>query len=319
MGFIEELETLALGSRIKNLSELLMKDVSKIYKDQGFDFEPRWFTLFQLILQKTEIPVTEIARELNQTHPAVIQVIHSLEKKKLISTKKDKSDQRKRLVSLTKKGKKLAEELKPVWEAIRLTAIEILAESDPDLLDNIKKVEEALKKKSTYQRVKEKLIRSAIEEIEFIPYEEKYIKDFRQLNEDWLNSYLEISEHDRQILSDPTKEIIDKKGKIYLMVSHNKVIGTYALQKISKQDCELSKFTVLKEFRRLRLGERMMEHAIKQASNMKCKTILLFTHYKLKEASKLYRKMSFEVIQDHPDFIDQTGRCSEMLKLTINQ
>jgi len=319
MDFIEELGTLALGSRIKNLSELLMKDVSKIYKDQGFDFEPRSFTLFQLILQKTEIPVTEIARELNQTHPAVIQVIHSLEKKKLISTRKDKSDQRKRLVSLTKKGKKLAEDLKPVWEAIHLTANKILAESEPGLLDNIRKVEDAIKQKSTYQRVKEKLIYSAMEEIKFIPFDEKYIKDFRRLNEDWLKSYLEISEHDRQILTDPVKEIIDKKGRIFLMVSHHKVIGTYALQEMSDMDCELSKFTVMKEYRGLRLGERMLEHAIKQVSNMNCKTIVLFTHYKLKEASKLYRKMGFDVLPGHPDLKDKTGRCSEMMKLTINQ
>ena len=52
MDFIEELGTLALGTRIKNLGELLMKDMSRIYKEQGVDFEPRWFTLFQLIMKK---------------------------------------------------------------------------------------------------------------------------------------------------------------------------------------------------------------------------------------------------------------------------
>jgi len=60
MDFIEALGSVALGSRIKNLSELLMKDVSNIYKDQGIDFEPRWFTLFQLLLKRKEVQVTEI-------------------------------------------------------------------------------------------------------------------------------------------------------------------------------------------------------------------------------------------------------------------
>ena len=315
MDFIEELGTLALGTRIKNLSELLMRDVSRIYKDQNVDFEPRWFTLFQLLLSKTEISVTEIARELNQTHPAVVQVVNSLEKKNLITTRKDKADQRKRLVRLTKKGKKLAEDLVPVWEAIHEAAREILDESAPDLLDNIAKVEMALKQKSTYQRIKAKLIN----EIEFIAFEGKYMNDFRLLNEDWLRTYLEVSDHDRHILSDPVKEIINKNGKIYLLMSEGKVIGTYALQKISDQACELSKFTVIQDFRGLKLGERMLKHAIENAKSMKCNSIMLYTHHKLKEASRLYIKMGFEVIQDHPGLTDKTGRCSQMMQLTINQ
>ena len=289
MDFIEELGTLALGTRIKNLSELLMRDVSRIYKDQNVDFEPRWFTLFQLMLRKTEIPVTEIARELNQTHPAVVQVVNSLEKKRLITTRKDKADQRKRLVRLTKKGKKLAEDLVPVWEAIHEAAREILAESAPNLLDNIAKVEKALKQKSTYQRIKAKLIN----EIEFIAFEGKYMNDFRLLNEDWLRTYLEVSDHDRHILSDPVKEIINKNGKIYLLMSEGKVIGTYALQ--------------------------MLKHAIEKARKLGCNSIVLYTHNKLKEASRLYSKMGFEVIQDHHGLTDKTGRCSQMMQLTINQ
>ena len=319
MDFIEELGTLALGTRIKNLSELLMRDVSRIYKDQDVDFKPRWFTLFQLIIRKTEISVTEIAKELKQTHPAVVQVVNSLEKKRLITTRKDKTDQRKRLVRLTKKGKKLAEDLSPVWEAVHQAAQEILAESEPDLLSNIAKVEKALKQKSTYQRIKEKLINNAINEIEIIAFDEKYLNDFRRLNEDWLRSYLEITDHDRHILSDPVKEIINKNGEIYLLISEGKVIGTYALQKISDQACELSKFTVMKDFRGRKLGERMLEHAIEKAWKLGCNAIVLYTHHELKEATQLYSKMGFEMIQDHPGLTDNTGRCSQMMQLIINQ
>ncbi|NQT77983.1 MAG: bifunctional helix-turn-helix transcriptional regulator/GNAT family N-acetyltransferase [Bacteroidetes bacterium] len=319
MDFIEELGMQALGTRIKNLSELLMRDVSRIYKDQNVDFEPRWFTMFQLILRKTKISVTEIARELKQTHPAVVQVVNSLEKKKLITTRKSKTDQRKRLVSLTKKGKKLAEDLSLVWEAIHQAAKEILAESEPDLLGNIAKVEKALKQKSTYQRIKEKLMNSATEEIELIAFDEKHLNDFRQLNEDWLKSYLEITDHDRHILSDPVKEIINKNGKIYLLISEGKVIGTYALQRISDQACELSKFTVMKEFRGRKLGERMLGHAIEETRKLGCNSIVLYTHHKLKEATQFYNKMGFKVIQEYPHLIDKTGRCSQMLQLIINQ
>jgi len=52
MSFIKELETFAFGSRIKNLSDTLMRDMAMVYKELDIDFEPRWFTFFQLILQR---------------------------------------------------------------------------------------------------------------------------------------------------------------------------------------------------------------------------------------------------------------------------
>ncbi len=317
MNFIEELGTMALGSRIKNLSELLMKDVSRIYKDQGVDFEPRWFTFFQLVLQKKEVSVTEVARELNQTHPAAVQVINSLEKKQLISSKKDKKDQRKRLVRLTAKGKKLAEDLAPVWDAIQQSAIEILAESDPHLIEHIAGIENAIKQKSTYERVVERLSGGAANEFKFIAFDIKYLNDFRQLNEDWLNTYLEISDHDSEVLSDPVKKIINHDGKIYLLRAGENIIGTYALQKIDEQVCELSKFTIMKDFRGQKLGERMLVHVIENAKSMHYKSIMLFTHHALKEATQLYTKMGFEIIEDHPGLIDKTGRCSLAMQLII--
>jgi len=102
-------------------------------------------------------------------------------------------------------------------------------------------------------------------------------------------------------------------------MSGDKVIGTYALQKISDQACELSKFTILEEFRGRKLGERMLEHAIENVKSLKCNSIVLFTHHELKEASRLYSKMGFEVIQEHPGLTDKTGRCSQMMQLIINQ
>lgn len=319
MNFIEQLGTMALGSRIKNLSELLMKDASSIYKDQDIDFEPRWFTLFQLLLQRKEIQVTEISRELNQTHPAAVQVVNSLEKKKLIATRKHKTDQRKRMVRLTKKGRDLAEELAPVWEAIHQSAEEILAESEPALLEHVAKIENTIKQKSTYQRVRERLMENNLNEIEFVSYDERYGKDFRELNEDWLNAYLEISPHDHDVLSDPLNEIIKKRGRIYLMISRNEVIGTYALQQINDQQCELSKFTIKKKYRGWKLGARMMKHIIEEAMSMGCHSILLFTHHKLTNATRLYHKTGFEEIEEHPDLKDHSGRCSMAMQLIINQ
>ncbi len=318
MEFIKELGPFALGSRLKNLSDILIRDVAKVYKEQDVDFEPRWFTFFQLLIQKGEIPVTQIARDLNQTHPAVVQVINILESKKLIITRKDKTDNRRRLVKLSAKGKQLANDLAPLWKIIQMTANEILNESVPDFLEKIEEVEKTIHQQSTYDRIKGKIIQNTIAKMEFIEYDDSYLMDFQKLNEDWLTSYLELTEHDIEVLSDPRGKIINKNGNIFLLISEGKVIGTYALQRINSKVFELSKFTIKKEFRGRKLGERMLQHAIEKAKDMKCESIVLLTHQNLKGATSLYRKSGFKVIPDHPDLTDKTGRCSMYMQLLLS-
>ena len=47
--YIQELGNIAIASRLKQLTEILMKDMAKIYKEIHIDFEPRWFTLIHLL------------------------------------------------------------------------------------------------------------------------------------------------------------------------------------------------------------------------------------------------------------------------------
>ncbi len=319
MNFIEELGVLAIGSRIKNLTELMMRDVSKIYREYNVDFEPRWFTFFQLILSRKEVSVTEIATELNQTHPAVVQVINVLEKKKLIVSGKDKADQRKRLIRLSKKGKKLAEDLQPLWEVVRKVSEEILNESDPGFLDRISELEKALRKKSTYERVNEGLEEAFLKEVQIIGFDKEYLADFQSLNEDWLNTYLEVSAHDKQMLADPIKEIIRQNGEIFFMLYRGKAIGTYVLQNLGEGYCELSKVTIKKKYRGRKLGQRLMGHAVEEAIKLGCKGILLHTHHNLEEATQLYKKAGFNEIEGHSLMKDLSGRCSMTMQLIINQ
>ena len=103
------------------------------------------------------------------------------------------------------------------------------------------------------------------------------------------------------------------------MSKSRKVLGTYALQRVSTKACELSKFTIKREYRGWNIGERMLEHAIQKAKDLKYESILLLTHPKLKEATQLYRKRGFDVIPEHPDLTDKTGRCSLYMQLVINQ
>jgi DNA-binding MarR family transcriptional regulator len=149
---IEELGSLALATRLKNLSDRLAKDVARVYKESDFEFEPRWFTMIYALKEGEELGVTELAMMLQQTHPAVNQVANVLVEKGLISERKDSEDQRKRLLQLTAKGLQLVEQMEPLWEKIKEANNQLLQESS-DLLISLDAVEKALDDQSMHDRI----------------------------------------------------------------------------------------------------------------------------------------------------------------------
>ena len=150
---IEELGSLALATRLKNLSERLARDVSQVYKQSAFDFEPRWFALVYALKDGEELSVTELSTMLQQTHPAVNQVANVVVEKGLVEEHKDAADQRKRLLRLSKRGSKLVVDMSALWEKIKRANDQLLAESGGDLLNNLDRIESALDKKSMFDRI----------------------------------------------------------------------------------------------------------------------------------------------------------------------
>jgi len=153
---IEELGSLALATRLKNLSERLARDVAQVYKESAFDFEPRWFAMIYALKEGEELAVTELSAMLKQTHPAVNQVANVLVEKGLAEERKDFSDQRKRLLKLSAKGQQLVKKMSAIWDRIKSANDELLNEATGDLLSTLDKVESALDEQSMYERVKAK-------------------------------------------------------------------------------------------------------------------------------------------------------------------
>ncbi len=150
---IEELGSLALATRLKNLSERLARDVAQVYKESAFDFEPRWFAIIYALKEGEELAVTELSLMLKQTHPAVNQVANVLVEKGLVSERKDSSDQRKRLLRLSTKGQGLVSKMSNTWERIKMANDELLNEAASELLTSLDSIESALDGKSMFERV----------------------------------------------------------------------------------------------------------------------------------------------------------------------
>jgi len=153
MNVIDESGLLAISTRLQRLSERLRKEGTLIYKAYGIEFEPKWFPVIYTLHFKPLLSVVEIASEIGYTHPSTISLLKELEKQKLIRSRRDKIDERKRLLQLTDKGKELIEKMKPVW-AIMTKAIAEFTDTRNNLMKAIEEVEEQLDQQSFFQRAK---------------------------------------------------------------------------------------------------------------------------------------------------------------------
>ena len=151
MNVIDEAGILAISTRLQRLSDRIRKDGFEIYKEMGIDFEPKWFPVIYVLHKKRVLSVVEIATEIGYTHPSTITLLKELEKEKIISSKKDKTDERKRLLQLSTKGQELVSKMGPAWDIITEATADLI-NTQNNLMQAIIEVEEQLKLKSFIQR-----------------------------------------------------------------------------------------------------------------------------------------------------------------------
>ncbi len=146
---------LGISTRMQQLGDRLRKGATRIYKEEGIDFESRWFPVVFLLMKEGPMGVMEIADRLGFAHPTVVITVRELKKKKLISSIQDKTDGRKKLLSLSKKGTEHVELMKPLWD--RFAEVNaLLCDNTHNLLLAIEAVEIKLNQKSMHQRMIEK-------------------------------------------------------------------------------------------------------------------------------------------------------------------
>ncbi|MFY7888032.1 MAG: MarR family winged helix-turn-helix transcriptional regulator [Spirosomataceae bacterium] len=154
MDLISELGALAFGSRLKRMSETIMRGGEEVYRYYGIDFQPKWFPLFYYLAQKGEAGIMEIAEGLHVTHPAVIQNAKELEKKGLIVSTKSTEDARKRNLTLSDKGKELLPQLQTIWQQIKAMNSELIDTREHNILIALKEIEDVWEEKSFIERFK---------------------------------------------------------------------------------------------------------------------------------------------------------------------
>ncbi len=154
---LQEYAELGLGSRLKRLSEYLMRETQLIYNACHIDFDPYLFPVFKFIVDHTTTTTTTIQEGLQFTQPAITQSLKKLTEKKLVTYKIDTSDKRKKLFTLTTKGKDLHQQMIPIWAIIDEQVKWLTEGSAIGLTHHLTHLENQFAEKSLSNRILEKL------------------------------------------------------------------------------------------------------------------------------------------------------------------
>ncbi len=318
MEFIKQLEELAFATRLKLLNERLIQDAAKVYKSIDIDFEPRWFPIFYLLNLKSPLSITEISSELSISQPAVTQIADILTKKGYVSQIKDKSDTRKRMLSLSKKAKELIPRLEPVWDSFGSAHRSLFNSTGYDVMLMIEKIEDALDKKDMFSRITDEIKKRQCKSIEIVEYIPEYRLYFKSLNYEWLKKYFWVEKEDEEMLSNPESIIIGKGGFIFFAKEKDEVLGTAAVIKHENGTYELAKMCVTEKAQGRQIGKKLALAAIEKIKKENTDSMFLETSKRLQAACYLYKKLGFQQVEYDEGEHSKYGRASIKMKLNLN-
>lgn len=319
MDMIAELGELAFATRLKRLSERLMKDVSVLYKKLGVDFEPRWFAVLYTLHKLGPMAVTELAGSLRLTHTAVNHLATEMAKTGLLKSARGTRDERQRFLILSSKGEQVLQKLTPVWEQIRLATNEMLAGTDCDLLAAFSSIEQQLDDQDMVERVWIRLKGQPPSEVEIVEYSPAFKKHFKALNYEWLEKYFQIEKEDEKILANPNAKIIKTGGAIFFACLDDKVVGTCALIKHRNDIYEIAKMAVTAKFQGRGIGRKLLQAVLTRAKKLGLTEIFLLTNERLESANHLYKKTGFQITDQNPFSAARYERSTYVMRLNLEQ
>lgn len=150
---LQQFAELGLGSRLKRLSEYLMKETQSVYDSLDIHFDAYLFPIFKIIIDQNPITTSEIQEQLRYTQPAVTQALKKLMLLELVDYTVDKVDKRKKKFELTVKGETMYQTLIPVWQAIESQVRWLTEGTSSGLTRHLTHFEDQLREQSLSTRV----------------------------------------------------------------------------------------------------------------------------------------------------------------------
>ncbi|MTI30197.1 hypothetical protein [Xanthovirga aplysinae] len=76
--FAKELQYLGFTMRLKRISDAMLYEGKKLYKELDVDIEPNWYVIFKLLKSRGALSVMDIADSIKMAHPSVITLTNKM-------------------------------------------------------------------------------------------------------------------------------------------------------------------------------------------------------------------------------------------------
>ena len=296
--FYQTIGKFAIGSRLRTLSERINHDATQIYALYDIPIKPKWFPVFFVLSKRNLNTVTTIAEEIGQSHPSVVKISREMIEAGLIKEQKDLEDGRRNILTLTKKGKTMAEQLEEAYKDVRLVIEQMIAQTRHNIWEAMNEFEFLLDQKNIYNRVYEQKKRNAMAKVTIVDYSPTYQEVFKVLNQAWIEQYFKMEKEDHRALDNPQEYILDKGGHIFVALLDEEPVGVCALIKMenSVYEYELAKMAVSPKAQGKGIGYLLGEAIKEKAKVLGSKNLYLESNTILKPAIRLYQKLGFEKV-----------------------
>src|SRR5271163_1130599 len=141
---------------------------------------------------------------------------------------------------------------------------------------------------------------------------------FRGLNEEWIERFFAIEEHDHVQLRDPENNILRSGGQIVMAVAGGERVGCCALIFVRAGVFEVAKMAVSERYRGHGIGRKLLEYTIAQAKALGAHTLELASNSKLANAVHLYESLGFRHLP--PERVEPTpyARANVFMELHLS-
>ena len=308
---------MAIGSRLRFLSDRLTAEAENVYKAYDVGLKPKWFPVFYFLSKKNiGESITNIANGIGHSHTSVIKIVREMRAAELVLEEKDPLDGRKTNILLSAKGREISTKIENQYSDVAKAVKKMLERTNHNLWSALQEFEYLLDEQPLMARVmQEKKVREA-SAVVITEYREEHLEAFQKLNEQWITQYFKMEEADKKALKDPQGYILNHGGHILVATENNKVLGVCALLKMSheKFDYELAKMAVSPDARGKGIGFLLGQALISKAKQLGAKYLYLESNTKLKPALSLYDKLGFKKVSGHKTPYE---RCNIQMELEI--
>jgi DNA-binding MarR family transcriptional regulator len=152
---VRSLGYLCLGTRLKRIGERLQSDTQRVIDEAGAPIQASQFPLVAAIDRIGPLSIGELAEAVGITQPAATRASSLLVKAGLLRIEPAPDDQRRRVLSLTRKGRQLVDRARrEIWPHVESAVADLCCGLTGPLLDQLASIEDALAEKPLHRRVK---------------------------------------------------------------------------------------------------------------------------------------------------------------------